>query len=323
MIDCIVVGGGPAGLTTAMYLARYRRNVLLIDSGHSRAALIPRSHNYPGFSGIAGPELLLRLREQAQAPGARFESGEVHSVRRLGEEGFLAEFNGRDVHARCVVVATGLIDECPPVEGLSDLVARGIIRFCPICDGYEAMDKRIGVLGTMQAAGKKALFLRTYSPDVSLFLTDNSDFDSVLGRQLTVAGIKIVRHPLRMEQRNDRIVVLCEGGEGHLLDMLYPVLGCNVRSQLATDLGASCTESGNLEVDAHQQTTVERVYAVGDVVTDLHQLTVATGHAAVAATNIHNRLAANFRSYPSTRSVLEGCRTVAGGHRNHRISGLK
>ena len=67
----------------------------------------------------------------------------------------------------------------------------------------------------------------------------------------------------------------------------------------------------------------QRVYAVGDVVTDLRQLTVATGHAAVAATNIHNRLAANFRSYPSTRSVLEGCRTVAGGHRNHRISGLK
>jgi thioredoxin reductase (NADPH) len=88
MMDCLVVGGGPAGLTTAMYLARYRRNILLIDSGHSRAALIPQSHNYPGFSGIAGPELLLRLREQAQTHGARFESGEVQSVQILGEEGF-------------------------------------------------------------------------------------------------------------------------------------------------------------------------------------------------------------------------------------------
>src|SRR6187200_162918 len=129
MIDCIVVGGGPAGLTTAMYLARYRRNVLLIDSGHSRAALIPQSHNYPGFAGIAGPELLLRLREQAQAHGARFETGEVDSVQRLGKEGFLAEFNGRDVQTRYVVVATGLIDECPQVQGFTDLVARGAIRF--------------------------------------------------------------------------------------------------------------------------------------------------------------------------------------------------
>ena len=92
------------------------------------------------------------------------------------------------------------------------------------------------------------------------------------------------------------MVVLCEGGESHLMDILYPALGCDVRSQLATNLGAQCTEIGTLEVDAHQQTTVAGIYAVGEVVTDLHQLTVATGHAAVAATNIHNRLPANFRS---------------------------
>jgi len=90
-----VVGGGPAGLTTALYLARYRRDILLVDSGHSRAALIPQSHNYPGFSGIAGPELLHRLREQAQAHGVRCDSGEVGSVQPLGEEeGFLAKANG-------------------------------------------------------------------------------------------------------------------------------------------------------------------------------------------------------------------------------------
>ena len=195
MIDRLVVGGGPAGLATAMYLARYRRNVLLIDSGHSRAELIPQSHNYPGFSGIAGTELMLRLREQHRSS------------------------------------------------------------------------------------------------------------------QLTVAGIKIVRHPVRMDQRNDRIAALCEGRESHLLDIVYPVLGCDVRSQLGTNLGAKCAELGTLEVDAHQQTTVERVYAVGDVVTDLHQLTVATGHAAVAATNIHNRLPANFRSYPSrTLGVGRSCK---------------
>jgi thioredoxin reductase (NADPH) len=278
-----------------MYLARYRRNILLIDSGHSRAALIPQSHNYPGFPGIAGPELLHRMREQAH--GARLESGKVQSVQLLGEEeGFLAEANGREVRARYVVIATGLVDGRPPVQGLTDPVAGGAIRFCPICDGYEALDKRIGVLGTMQAAGKEALFLRTYSPHVSLFPTDDSDFECALRTQLTVVGIKLARYPLRVDQRNESIVVLCEGGESHQMDILYPALGCNVRSQLATNLGAKCTEIGTLEVDAHQQTTVEGIYAVGDVVTDLHQLTVATGHAAVAATNIHNRLPANFRS---------------------------
>jgi thioredoxin reductase (NADPH) len=157
------------------------------------------------------------------------------------------------------------------------------------------MDKRIGVLGSMQAAAKKALFLRTYSRHVSLFLTD-SNFEYASLTQLTVAGIKLAPHPLRVDQRNKSIVVLCEGGESHQLDILYPALGCDVRSQLATNLGAKCTEIGTLEVDAHQQTTVGGIYAVGDVVTDLHQLTVATGHAAVAATNIHNRLPANFRS---------------------------
>jgi thioredoxin reductase (NADPH) len=297
MIDCLVVGGGPAGLTTAMYLARYRRNILLIDSGHSRAAMIPQSHNYPGFSGIAGPELLLCLRQQAQAHGARFESGEIHSLELLGEEdGFLAKANGREVQARCVVVATGLIDERPPVQGLTDPVAGGAIRFCPVCDGFEAMDKRIGVLGTMQAAGKKALFLRTYSRHVSLFWTDGSDSECGLRTQLAVAGIELAGNPLRVDQRNDRLVIQCDDGKSHIVDILYPALGCNVRSELAINLGAQCTEIGTLEVDPHQQTTIGGIYAVGDVVSDLHQLTVATGHAAVAATNIHNRLPANLRS---------------------------
>jgi len=158
------------------------------------------------------------------------------------------------------------------------------------------MDKRIGVLGPMDEAGKKALFLRTYSPHVSLFAVDDVKPECALHATLSDAGVKVVRSPLRVEQRDECIAVFDSAGESHLLDVLYPALGCTARSDIAISLGARCTDAGTLEVDEHQQTTVERVYAVGDVVTDLHQLTVATGHAAVAATNIHNRLPANFRT---------------------------
>jgi thioredoxin reductase len=91
------------------------------------------------------------------------------------------------------------------------------------------------------------------------------------------------------------VAIVTESGETHELDALYPALGCTVRSDLATALGALCTENGNLVFDDHQRTTVDGLYAAGDVVTDLHQLSVAFGHAAIAATDIHNRLAPNLR----------------------------
>jgi thioredoxin reductase (NADPH) len=93
----------------------------------------------------------------------------------------------------------------------------------------------------------------------------------------------------------DTVIVYTVGGKQRELDALYPALGCNVQSALATDLGASSTSTGNLQVDDHQETTVDRLYAAGDVVTDLHQLSVAFGHAALAATQIHNRLPPNWR----------------------------
>jgi len=144
MIDCLIVGGGPAGLTAAIYLARYRRDAVLVDEGVSRAKLIPASHNYPGFKGIAGPDLLARLREQALLYGATLEHGRVTTLERGGEGGFIAQRSGRDISARTVLLATGLIDESPDIEGIGPDVYGGAVRFCPICDGYEATDRRIG-----------------------------------------------------------------------------------------------------------------------------------------------------------------------------------
>jgi thioredoxin reductase (NADPH) len=294
MLDCLIIGGGPAGLTAAIYLARYRRTALLVDSGASRAALIPASHNYPGFKGIAGPDLLTRLREQALLYGAALESGHVTSLRQDSSDSFRVRWDGTDVCAGTVLLATGLVDAHLPIDGLDAAVWSGAIRYCPICDGFEAIDRRIGVVGSLTEAGKKALFLRTYSRDVVMFETGEEPI-SELRQKLKEAGIEHAGKPVRAECSDDAVIVTLEGGRRVDLDVLYPAMGCNVRSELAVTLGADCTEEGNLKVDTDQQTTVPNLYAAGDVVSDLHQLAVATGHAAIAATSIHNRLSPNLR----------------------------
>ena len=293
MLDCLIIGGGPAGLTAAIYLARYRRNVVVVDAGDSRAALIPESHNYPGFQGIAGPALLERLRGQALRYGAELRRGTVTALAREGG-GFIAGAGTETLRASTVLMATGLIDKKPQTEGLDDGIVHGAIRFCPICDGYEASDKRIGVLGPFETAAHKALFMRTYSRDVRLFSTDRVEAPELSG-ELAAAGIDVAGIAARVDPSAEGVSVTVEGGKTHVLDVLYPALGCIVRSELAAALGAKCSRVGTLNVDDRQSTTIDGLFGAGDVVADLHQLSVATGHAAIAATAIHNRLARNAR----------------------------
>src|SRR5678816_3799018 len=187
MLDCLIIGGGPAGLTAAIYLARYQRHAVVIDGGNSRAALIPESHNYPGFTGIAGEELLFRLGTQVARYGGEVQRDTVRALTRTPEKFFIAKFGNKEIVARTVIMATGLVDAAPKLPGTEGGVRAGWLRYCPICDGYEARDKRIGVLGPLKTAGPKALFLRTYSRDVTAFLTDTPPSAAV--QELTEAGI--------------------------------------------------------------------------------------------------------------------------------------
>jgi thioredoxin reductase (NADPH) len=292
-LDCLIVGGGPAGLTAALYLARYRRDVLVVDDGASRTALIPESHNYPGFSdGISGEALLARLGEQAEQYGARRRRGRVEAVERDGDL-FVAEMGRQRLRARRVLLATGIVDDSPDLPDLEFVIERGALRYCPICDAYEALDKKIGVLGRATPAAKKALFLRTWSRDVTVLATDAPE--PALTGELARAGIKAMARVAGLAREEHRICARSIGGEMHEFEVVYPALGCQVRSDLARGLGARCDDIGLLLVDDKQKTSVEGLYAAGDVVSDLHQISVATGHAAIAATAIHNGLPRNPR----------------------------
>ncbi|HRO57699.1 MAG TPA: NAD(P)/FAD-dependent oxidoreductase [Burkholderiaceae bacterium] len=290
-LDCAIVGAGPGGLTAAIYLARYRRTGVAIDAGNSRARWIPKSHNCPGFpSGIGGSEFLARLAEQARVAGARVETGEVRAVRRRSDaDEFEVEWMKGRIRARKLILATGCEDVLPSVDGLDQAVDCGAIRFCPVCDAYETIDRDIAVYGPFEGAASHALFMRTYSPKVTVVPATDDPPDPGTIRDLREAGIAIAAAPQGLRFDGMRCAFEISGGLREF-DVLYPMLGSRQRSELARAFGAKCDDDGAIFVDDHQMTSVEGLYAIGDVVSALNQISVATGHAAVAATAVHNAL---------------------------------
>lgn len=294
MFDCLIVGAGPAGLTAATYLARFRRNVLMIDSGRSRAALIPRSHNCPGYpDGISGEELLARLHAQVERYCVPLIRAEVETVVRLPDGLFEAMANGQNVHARHVLLATGAVDIEPRLPNIEDAVHRGLIRHCPICDAYEVIDQAVVIIGTGAHVFREARFLRHYTRRVTIVtLGRPADLTVAQQAQLAELRIPIVETAIAGMHADEQRIVSIELGDGRTLefDALYSALGAVNRSELARRLGGAVDDASAILVDAHQQTNVAGLYAIGDVVAALNQISVAMGQAAIAATAIHNRL---------------------------------
>jgi thioredoxin reductase (NADPH) len=300
VLDCLVVGGGPAGLTAAIYLARFKRRFAVVDAGEPRAAWIPVSHNIPFFAeGIPGPEILARQREHVGQYGTRVVAGTVTELQRTpgGFTATVEEKEGgarRRIEARRVLLATGAVDVEPDLPDLPGAVRRGLVRYCPICDGYESRDRRIAVIGHgKRGAGEAGFIARTYSDDVTL-LTLGCPMDDLEGgerERLEGQGVKIVEEPVAaLDVQGDRIAALRTGGGQELrFDVLYSALGLRYRTDLGSALGAERDADGSLLVDSHNQTTVKGLYAIGDAARGLDQVVVAMGHAAVAATHIHNR----------------------------------
>lgn len=295
LLDCLIIGAGPAGLTAATYLARFHRDFLVVDGGKSRARWIPESHNCPGFPfGVAGPELLAKLRAQAVGYGASIEHGHVARLARDGDEFLATADDGRRWRARNVLLATGVVDVMPAMSGLEQGIDSNQVRLCAVCDGYEASDHNIAVLAPADEAIRHALFLRTFSRRVTAICSDASEPSSACTAQAAKAGVRVLPAAIAMRCEDDACVVETASGE-HRFDTLYPVLGSDAQSGLARAFNANVDDNGELVVDAHMQTTVEGLYAIGDVVSALNQISVAVGHAAIAATAIHGRLAPNWR----------------------------
>ena len=293
ILDAAIIGAGPAGLTAAIYLGRFRRTFRVFDGGDSRAAWIPRSHNYPGFpDGVTGPDLLTRLRDQAGRYGAEIVAAEIDGLETT-DEGFRLTSGDQAWTARHVLLACGVADNEPALPGVEAAIRRGLVRICPICDGYEMTGKALAVIGQDALGSNEALFLAdTYSDQVSLIHVGPAPaLPDACRTELAARGVEVIETGIEdVVLDSDRLRAFVVEGRPREFDAVYSALGVTPRFDLAARVGARFEDDGRLIVDDHQQTSVPGAYAAGDLVRGLNQITTAEGEAAIAATAIHNRL---------------------------------
>ncbi len=293
-MDVLIIGAGPAGLVAATYLGRFHRDIVVVDNAEPRADWIPVSHNIPGFpDGIGGADLLGRLREQATRYGARFVGGEVGRLERDPDGTFAVTVNGIRLTAPRVLLATGGVDREPDLPGIRAAVRGGLVRHCPVCDAYEITGQRVALIGYGRCRVREALMLRVYTDDLTVLTLGRSlELAPDDAAELEAAGIKLLREPVtRIAVENDQIAEWhMESGASHRFDTLYSALGWEPRSRLARDVDAELDEDGAILVDAHHETRIPGLYAAGDVVRGLSQVSVAAGGASIAAAAINRSL---------------------------------
>ncbi|WP_210357267.1 NAD(P)/FAD-dependent oxidoreductase [Sphingomonas beigongshangi] len=292
--DCIIVGAGPAGLTAALYMARYRRAVLVLHDGTARALRIPLTHNAPGFpDGITGPDLVARMVKHAEHYGALVTQAQIEHVAREDERFVLRDKRSQMWRARSLILATGIhLNQIPLPDAVhEEAIKAGVLRYCPICDAYEQIGKRIGVIGCDTNGAKEALFLRRYSPHITLIPAMTTELDGDDLETLAAVGIEVLRSPVQRYDLKDQVMrVRLVAGETRDFDVVYPALGVTPRTELAVALGLKTDECGCVDAQTPFETQIPGLYSAGDIVEGLDQINVAIAQGAVAATKAHNWL---------------------------------
>ena len=290
--DVTVIGGGAAGLSGAVALARSRRSVLVIDAGQPRNAPAAHLHNYLSRDGAAPPQLLSAGRDELTGYGGQIVTGTVTSAARTDDGAFGLELgDGSQVRARRLLVATGLVDELPAVNGVAQRWGRDVLH-CPYCHGWEVRDRAIGVLATSPLAADFALLWRQLSADVTLFSHTAPPPDDVQRERLAARGVRVVDGRVaNLEVRDDRLTgVRLDDGRCIERDALAVQPRFAARVDVLAGLGLSATEQriGDhvvgtfIAADDTGATDVPGVWVAGNVA-DLRAMLITSAAAGVLA----------------------------------------
>lgn len=234
------------------------------------------------------------MRVQAKRYGARLLNGRADAIE-AGQDCFLARGEGLALEARTLLLATGTKNRRPNINLATHRAAldRGLLRYCPVCDGFEATGQAIGVIGGDVRGAMEAMFLRTYSDDITLLAAGRVEIDEDDRTLLGTAGLRIEERSLEgLDFGENRVTARLQDGTRLSFDTVYPALGSDSNDALAQALGLQMGDGCCIAVDQKQRTSHESIYAAGDIVYALDQISVAMGHAAIAATTLHNDLRA-------------------------------
>jgi thioredoxin reductase len=290
--DVVVIGGGAAGLSGALALARARRSVLVVDAGAPRNAPAGHVHNYLAREGTPPGELLAIGRAEVTGYGAEIRTESVTAVRARDGGGFEVRLGAEVVEARRLLVATGLVDELPPVPGLAERWGRTVLH-CPYCHGWEVRDQAIGVLGTGPLAVHQALLWRQWSADVTLFRHTAPEPTADERRRLRARGIELETAPVAGVEGEADVRLT----DGRLVprQALVVAPGFTARTDLLAPLGLDPVPmeldgtvlGRHLTVGPTGETAVPGVYAAGNVTDPRGQVlgSAAAGLLAGAAIN--------------------------------------
>jgi len=287
--ELIIIGGGPAGMTAAIYAARYGLKTLLLESKVLGGA--------PGYTFIVGIELATKMKEQVRKSGAVIkEITDVRSIQRESDEGdFLLDTRRGVYRAKALIIATGGGHKHLNVPGEEMLTGRGV-SFCATCDGPLFRDKTVAVVGGGNTAVTEALYLAEITKKVYLIhRRDELRAEKVVQDYLFKSDIEIMWNSIVKEIKgedlvNEIILENVKNGEINSLkiDGAFIALGSNPESTLAKSIGVETNERGEILVNAKQATNIVGVFAAGDVVESMKQIAVAVGHGAIAADSAYS-----------------------------------